>query len=119
MYGFRVCPVRVTPTIGDVYGVYSLPVRHKVSLSTASPDVLTALSDQTDTVDGPIVAGQLRSSSSGLGHKMVGNGMSLSAMMVKCKRMSDQEKATAWAIVFVVGTIALALIVKLIMNVAA
>lgn len=113
------CPVRVTPNSGDVNGVYSLPVRHKVSLPTASSEVLAALSDQTDAVDGPITAGLIRSpGGSGVGHKVAVNSMSLSSVMAKCKRMSDQEKATAWAIVFVVGTIALALIVKLIMNVA-
>lgn len=95
-----------------------MPVRHKVSLPTASSDVLAALSDQTDTVDGPIATGLIRSPGSGLGHKVAVNSMSLSSVMAKCKRMSDQEKATAWAVVFVVGTIALALIVKLIMNVA-
>lgn len=95
-----------------------MPVRHKVSLPTASSDVLAALSDQTDAVDGTIAAGLTRTPGGGLGHKVAVNSMSLSSVMAKCKRMSDQEKATAWAIGFVVGTIALALIVKLIMNVA-
>lgn len=123
-YVFRVCPVRITQSNGDLFGPYTSTVRHRISTPTnSSGSTLTAI--QHDTVDGrstvvgnstmiPALGGgggnlQIKGLLKKIGGKFTG-------IYTNRKRISDQDKAIMLALAFLFIAIFVAILLRNIAN---
>lgn len=102
----RVCPVRILHTGDRLGGTYSPTTRHKVepTIERRESAVLDG-TDVTDAIDTSMAKGFLNRFSG----KLMSNYTSR-------KKFTDQEKAIFYAITFMVVTIAVATVIRLIMS---